>query len=59
MDKLLTVENVSEILMISPYTVRAMCRSKELPHIKVGGQYRFRESSIAKYIEENEIISRY
>ena len=53
-DPLLTPDQVGEILGISGYTVREMARRRELPSIRLGKFWRFRESALRAWIEDRE-----
>ena len=52
--KLLTVEEVAQILRLEPETVRAWARAKKIPAYKIGGdrgEWRFDESQIRTWLE--------
>jgi excisionase family DNA binding protein len=49
--RFVTLRQAAEMLHISPHTVMRMARNKELPVFKVGGQWRARESELAKWLE--------
>lgn len=55
-EPLWTVDDVSRYLNFSPETVRAMAREGKIPAIKVGREWRFRASSLQKYLEETNLI---
>lgn len=46
----LTVENVSEILDISPNTAYELLRSGRIHCVKVGKQYRIPKTAISEYL---------
>jgi excisionase family DNA binding protein len=48
---LLTLDEAAEVLHVSKRTVRRMVDQKEFPAFKVGGQWRVRESEVAKWIQ--------
>ena len=50
MEKLLTVQAVSEILGISQTTVYAEIKAKTLPAFKIGGSYRVEPASLERYL---------
>jgi excisionase family DNA binding protein len=54
-EKLLTPQEVSEWLQIGTKTIYDYCsRSKfSLPHIRIGGNLRFRRQDIAAWLEAN------
>jgi len=46
MDPLLTAKELSEILKVSPRTIREWARRNIIPHMKLGGSVRFDEKQI-------------
>lgn len=63
--KLLTVNEVAEILDLKPARIYELCREKTLPFVLIGQrQYRFSEKALLNWIEnggnqdENEIIEK-
>jgi len=50
----LTLEEAARMLQISKRTVFRMVHRKTVPAIKVGGQWRIRESQFKKWIEGKE-----
>jgi len=56
-DKILqiyTVEEVAKALKLCPYTIRRLCRERKIPAFKFGGQWRFKKSKIATWLEKQE-----
>jgi excisionase family DNA binding protein len=53
MDKLLTVIDVSERYGISKWTVYQWTRKYYIPHLKLGGQLRFRLKDLGDWEELN------
>ncbi|MCI5534416.1 MAG: helix-turn-helix domain-containing protein [Firmicutes bacterium] len=51
-DKLLTSQQVEEILQVSRVTVYRMAREGALEKVKIGKMVRFKESSIKKILEK-------
>lgn len=51
-DKLLTTEQVAEILQVHPFTVLKYIKQGKLKGIKLGRVWRIRESDVDKFIEE-------
>ena len=49
--RFLTLKEVADMLRKSSRSVQHMIERKELPAFKVGGQWRFRESELAKWLE--------
>jgi excisionase family DNA binding protein len=50
----LTIKQVADTLQVSQRTVLLMARRKELPAFKLGGQWRVRESELAKWLQALE-----
>lgn len=57
-DPLLDPEQAGELLGVSAYTVREMARKRELPAIRLGKFWRFRESSLRAWIDDRERAAR-
>jgi len=58
LEQLLKVEQVAEWLAFRPSTVRAYCERGKMPHVRIGGQLRFRREDVAAWIEEHAHRSR-
>lgn len=55
MDELIfTIAEVSEILKLSPQSVRKLMKSKELEFIVVGKSYRISKKSLFEYINKKQ-----
>ncbi len=52
-NNLLTVDQVAELLQISPKTIRNWTSARKLPSIKLNGIVRYAESDILSLIAEN------
>ena len=52
--RLLTLSETAALLHVSTRTLQRMIRSGELPALKVGGQWRVRESQLRQWIEKRE-----
>jgi excisionase family DNA binding protein len=52
--KLLTLAEAAEVLHVSTRTVQRMIRARDLPALKVGGQWRLRESQLRRWLIERE-----
>jgi len=50
-EPLWTVHDVAEFLRLEPDTVRTMAREGKLPGVKVGRAWRFKKTTIIKYLE--------
>jgi excisionase family DNA binding protein len=53
-DQILTVEQLAEMLIVPPYTVRQWAREGRLPALRLGKYWRFRESSIREWLADEE-----
>jgi excisionase family DNA binding protein len=51
MDKLLTIDQLADILQIKKATIYSWTFAKKIPHLKIGGALRFREREIVKWID--------
>lgn len=52
--RLLTLAEAAELLHVSTRTLQRMIRRNDLPALKVGGQWRVRESQLAHWIRFRE-----
>jgi PTS system nitrogen regulatory IIA component len=52
--KFLTLAEAAMILQVSKRTILRMIQKKEVPALKVGGQWRLRESQLKRWAEEKE-----
>ncbi len=55
--KLLTTEQVGELLSFSPKTIRKMINSGEIPSVKIGGEFRVIEQELFNYINNRGVIA--
>lgn len=51
MEKLLTIQQVCEILQVSQSLVYKWVHYRYIPHIKIGTMLRFRESDIDRWVK--------
>lgn len=56
--QLLTLTEAAQLLHVSTKTLQRMIRSGDLPALKVGGQWRLRESQLVNWIQSRERPSR-
>ena len=49
-NKLLTVNEVAKILRVSNMTVYRLVKGKQIPAIRVGKNYRIKETDVDKYL---------
>jgi len=54
-DEILTLKEVAEYLKLAEKTAYRLAADGKLPGFKVGGSWRFKESDIEKWIEEQKI----
>ncbi len=52
--KFLTLNEAARILQVSKRTLFRMVQDRKIPALKVGGQWRIRESQFVKWIEGRE-----
>jgi excisionase family DNA binding protein len=55
-DKLFTVDEVARMLRISNMTVYRLVKNEEIAAIKVGKNYRIRESEVDKYLKRGSTL---
>jgi excisionase family DNA binding protein len=54
--RFLTLAEAAIILQVSKRTILRMIQKKEVPALKVGGQWRLRESQLRRWAEEKETV---
>ena len=52
--RFLTLAEAATILQVSKRTILRMIQKKEVPALKVGGQWRLRESQLKRWAEQKE-----
>ncbi|HEX9145196.1 MAG TPA: helix-turn-helix domain-containing protein [Candidatus Binatia bacterium] len=52
--RLLTLSEAARLLQVSTRTLHRMIRSGDLPALKVGGQWRVRETQLQQWVEQRE-----
>ena len=52
--RLLTLSEAARLLQVSTRTLHRMIRSGALPALKVGGQWRVRETQLQQWVEQRE-----
>ena len=52
--QLLTLSEAADILQVSTRTLQRMIRSRAMPALKVGGQWRVRRALLRQWVEEKE-----
>lgn len=50
----MTVQEIAEYLKVHRDTIYAMCRRKEIPHVRVGQRILFRQSTIEAWMAQQE-----
>lgn len=56
-DPLLTVGEVARIMRVSNMTVYRLIKSRQLAALRVGKNYRIRQSDVERYLEERAVRS--
>ncbi len=56
MERLLTTEEVGELLRIDPVTVRKLVTRGELIASRIAGEYRFTATNVEKFVESQQVI---
>ena len=54
-DRLLTVAEVAGVMRVSTMTVYRLIKSGELPALRVGKNYRIRESEVDRYLLDRQV----
>ena len=54
-DRLLTVAEVAAIMRVSSMTVYRLIKNGDLPALRVGKNYRIRESDVDDYLSERSV----
>src|SRR5438876_4704992 len=55
-ERLLTTEEVAELLRIDPVTVRRLIGRGELTAYRIAGEYRFTPADLEKFIESQRVV---
>jgi len=58
MDTLMTLDEVAAYLRLSKDTVYRMAQSGRIPASKVGTQWRFRQSDVDAWLEQNKNVAK-
>ena len=56
MERLLTTEEVAELLRIDPVTVRRLVMRGELVAFRIAGEYRFTLAGVESYVESQRVV---
>jgi excisionase family DNA binding protein len=56
MERLLTTEEVSDLLRIDPVTVRRLVTRGELVAYRIAGEFRFTPTNVEKYVESQRVV---
>jgi excisionase family DNA binding protein len=56
MERLLTTEEVAELLRIDPVTVRRLVTRGELVAYRIAGEYRFTEAGVENFVESQRVV---
>lgn len=55
-DRLLTVQEISELLKVPKSYVYWLTHQKKIPHLKIQGHLKFRQSHIDEWLNSQEVI---
>jgi excisionase family DNA binding protein len=55
-DRLLTVQELSSFLKVPKSYIYWLTHQKKIPHLKIHGHLRFRESAIDEWLKAQEVI---
>lgn len=58
MERLLTTEEVAELLRIDPVTVRRLVTRGELIGYRIAGEYRFTQAGVENFVESQKVVVR-
>lgn len=56
MERLLTTEEVAELLRIEPVTVRRLVTRGELVAYRIAGEYRFTQAGVENFVESQRVV---
>ena len=56
-ERWLSVEEIAKHLGVSKETIYKMVQKRKIPGLKIGNQWRFKKTTIDKWIEESEKLS--
>jgi excisionase family DNA binding protein len=56
MERLMTTEEVAELLRIDPVTVRRLVTRGELTAYRIAGEYRFTQEGIERFVESQRVV---
>jgi excisionase family DNA binding protein len=54
MNEILNIDGVAKYLGLSPSTVYKLCREGDLPHSRLGKQFKFSKSAIDKNLQGDD-----
>lgn len=52
-DKIMTLEEVAEYLRLTPQTIYTWAQEKKIPAVKLGKEWRFKQSHIDKWFNDH------
>lgn len=55
LEKLLTIQNISSLLGVKKSYVYWLTHQKKIPHLKINGHLRFRQSDIDEWLRSQEV----
>ena len=57
LERLLTIQDICELLKVPRSYVYYLTHTKKIPHFKINGHLRFRQSHIEEWLESQEVRS--
>jgi len=54
MERLLTIDQLAEILQVKKSTIYSWTFSRKIPYVKINGALRFKEKAITTWIDSRE-----
>jgi excisionase family DNA binding protein len=57
MNRVLTLEEVAELLRVHPTTVYRLLKKSQIPAFRIGSDWRFNQASIERWIKQCEAAS--
>jgi excisionase family DNA binding protein len=52
MDNILTLEEVAELLRVSPSTIYRLLHNSKMPAFRVGSDWRFRQEAVERWVTQ-------
>jgi len=52
----MTTPEVSQLLRVSPRTIKRLMKKKQIPYLKIGGSVRFDRNRIEEFLREKSVV---